>query len=100
MPAVTHHESAHRFEMETPHGVALIDYDRRDDGAAFVHTEVPEQDQGQGRGEALVRGALDQAREMGWVVVPLCPFVRAFIAGHPDYADLVPAADRARMGLG
>lgn len=100
MPSVTHNASDRRFEMETPHGTALIDYDRRSDGAAFIHTEVPEQDQGQGRGEALVKGALDLAREMGWAVVPLCPFVKAFIRKHPAYADLVPEADRKRMRLG
>lgn len=100
MPAVTHHAAAHRFELETPHGTAQAVYEPREGGAAFVHTEVPEADQGQGYGETLVRGALDAARERGWAVEPLCPFVRAFIAEHPAYADLVPAADRERMGLG
>ena len=38
----------------------------------------------------LVRWALDDVRARGLVLVPVCPFVKAFIARHPDeYGDLV-----------
>ena len=32
---------------------------------------------------------VDSARARGLSVVPLCPFVAAFIRRHPEYADLV-----------
>lgn len=65
----------------------------------FTHTEIDEAFEGRGLGSALARGALDAARERGLAVVPLCPFIRSWIAKHPDYVALVPEADRARFAL-
>jgi predicted GNAT family acetyltransferase len=45
------------------------------------------------------RPASDDARKRGLGVLPYCPFVRDWIAGHPEYADLVAAAQRAGFGL-
>ena len=55
----------------------------------FTHTEVDPAYEGQGIGGRLARAALDQARADGLRVVPRCPFIRAWIDKHPDYADLV-----------
>ena len=54
----------------------------------ILHTEVPKELNGQGIGSALVRGLLDQARAQGLKVMPLCPFVAAYMDKHPEYADL------------
>ena len=61
----------------------------------FTHTEVDPRFEGHGVGGRLVSQALDATREEGLAVIPVCPFVRAYIAGHPAYLDLVPAG-RAR----
>ncbi len=58
-----------------------------------MHTEVPTALNGRGIGSALVRGELDIARAQGLKVEARCPFVAAYIAKHPEYADL-PAARR------
>ena len=55
----------------------------------FTHTVVDPEYGGQGLASRLIRAALDATREEGLRVRPLCPFVRAFIEGHPDYADLL-----------
>jgi uncharacterized protein len=65
----------------------------------FTHTEIDDAFAGQGLGGVLVRGALDTARARGLAVLPSCPFVRAWIAKHPDYLDLVPTARRSDFGL-
>ena len=44
---------------------------------------------GKGVGSRLVRGALVQIRAEGMKVIPVCPFVKAWIADHPEYKDLV-----------
>ena len=60
-----------------------------DDVITFTHTEVDNAFEGQGVGSTLVRGELDAVRETGGLRVrPSCPFVRAWIDKHPDYADL------------
>lgn len=55
----------------------------------YLHTEVDEAFEGQGLASTLVRTELDAARAAGLRVRPQCPFVRAYIDRHPEYADLV-----------
>jgi predicted GNAT family acetyltransferase len=37
----------------------------------------------------LVRGALNTARDRGWRIVPICTYVRRYLARNPEYLDLV-----------
>jgi uncharacterized protein len=55
----------------------------------LVHTEVAPSAEGAGVGSHLVEAALDDIRARSLQVVPLFPFVAAYIRRHPDYADLV-----------
>ena len=54
--------------------------------------DAPERSRFEGRGLAsqLVRTALSDARSDGLSVLPFCPFVRSYIAGHTEFLDLVP----------
>jgi predicted GNAT family acetyltransferase len=64
-------------------------YELTDGVITFTHTEVDDAFEGRGVGSALVRWELDRVRADGdRRVRPLCPFVRAWIDEHPDYADL------------
>jgi predicted GNAT family acetyltransferase len=45
--------------------------------------------EGQGLAGTLVEGALQDLRERGLGVIPVCPFVRTWLRRHPEYADLV-----------
>jgi predicted GNAT family acetyltransferase len=66
----------------------------------LTHTEIDDAYEGRGLGSVLVRAALDSARGRGLSVRPDCPFVRAYVARHPDdYLALVPEELRARLGL-
>lgn len=76
-----------------------LDYLLRRELIALVHTDIDERFEGHGLGSRLIRFALDDARERRLAVLPFCPFVKSFIELHPEYADLVPAAMRARFGL-
>jgi uncharacterized protein len=40
-------------------------------------------------GDRLVAGALDDLRARGMKLLPLRPFVRAYLGRHPQDADLV-----------
>ncbi|HEY5941594.1 MAG TPA: GNAT family N-acetyltransferase [Solirubrobacterales bacterium] len=74
-------------------------YRRRPTGLAFIHTEIDDRFEGQGLGGRLVSFALDDARSRGLAVLPFCPFVKGYIARHPEYLDLVPEPKRADFGL-
>jgi uncharacterized protein len=58
-------------------------YHRRDDRIAFTHTEVDSACEGRGFGTRLVQAALEDARARGLEIVPLCPFVAAYVKRHP-----------------
>jgi predicted GNAT family acetyltransferase len=40
-------------------------------------------------GSTLVREMLDDIRSRNARLLPVCPFVRAYVQRHPEYADLV-----------
>jgi predicted GNAT family acetyltransferase len=55
----------------------------------LTHTETDPQFDGRGFASLLAKGALEDGRARGEKVVPLCPFIKAYIKRHPEYADLV-----------
>ena len=82
-----------QFEVTTEGGLAVLTYDRREGKLHLLHTGVPDEAEGQGIGGRLVRAALEQAREQGLKVVPHCSFARAYVARHPEFADVVQAPE-------
>ena len=62
-----------------------IRYTREEDGTVvLVHTEVDPAHKGEGLGNVLVQGALDDLRERGLVYRVVCPFVAAYLRRHPQ----------------
>jgi uncharacterized protein len=84
--SVRHNETANRYELDTPHGLAVAVYRQQGDSRLFTHTEVPPADEGHGLGAELVRAALDDTKARGFKIVPACSFVVAFVRRHPEYA--------------
>ena len=96
-PTVVNAPEASRYELRA--GDQLIGeaaYHRRNGRIAFTHTEVAEALEGRGLGSRLATEALEDARQEGLEVVPLCPFMARFIQEHPEYQDLVAADYRER----
>jgi uncharacterized protein len=90
----------HRFEVLTDGEVAgYAEYQLRPGQIMFTHTEIDEAYEGKGLGSVLVKHALDSARDRELAVLPLCQFVRGWIARHEDYLVLVPASARAKYDL-
>jgi predicted GNAT family acetyltransferase len=71
-----------RFELSVDGAVAFLTYERAGDSLTLIHTEVPEELRGHHLGEALIESALTAARSDGLRIVPLCPFVRAYLRKH------------------
>ena len=82
----------HRYEAVVDGYVAFAEYFLRGDVITFVHTVVPGELEGRGIGSALAKAALDDVRSRGLRVVPRCPFIRAYIERHDEYADLLDAS--------
>lgn len=86
---ITHNEQANRFETTLEGNTGYISYQKRDDKLVYDHTIVPKALGERGIGSALVKHALDYAREQHQQVVPQCSFVAAYIDKNPEYQDLV-----------
>jgi predicted GNAT family acetyltransferase len=82
---VTDNLAARRFELVIDGEMAVLNYERRGNALVFVHTEVPAVLRGRGVAEALVKAGLEAAQRQGLRIVPVCPFVRAFLRKHPEY---------------
>jgi predicted GNAT family acetyltransferase len=99
-PEVRHDTERQRYEIWVDDVRAgLTTYEEQDDAIAFLHTEIKDEFGGRGLASTLIGTALDDVRGSGRSVLPYCPFVRAYIQKHPEYADLVPLARRAQFGL-
>ena len=96
---VVRNDALKQFEAELDNSTALLQYRMSGHSIVFLHTEVPEAFEGRGVGSALARAGLDYARQQGLQVVPLCPFVDAYLRRHPDDLDLVDPRYRAQMGV-
>ena len=53
------------------------------------HTEVPQTLRGRGIGDRLVARAVDDARQAGIKIFPLCPFAAAQFRKHEAYRDVL-----------
>jgi hypothetical protein len=89
MAAVRDNTALSRFELETGGITAFVNY-RIDGGViTLLHTETPVQARGRGLASQLVQGVMENVRARGLKVVPRCAFVRAYLAKHPEFHDLV-----------
>jgi len=89
-----------RYELSLDGAVVgFISYHLRPGLIALVHTEVDESVRGRGLGDRMIRSALDDASARGLAVLPFCPFVKAFIERHREFAALVPDDYRETFGL-
>ncbi|MGI8577080.1 MAG: GNAT family N-acetyltransferase [Nocardioidaceae bacterium] len=95
MADVTDVPSEHRFVIEVDGARAgFVDYVVRDDTVVARHTEIDPAYAGQGLGSVLVKAVLDDIRDAGKKIRPVCPFVASYLSKHSEYDDLVaPAAD-------
>lgn len=68
---------------------AELTFTRRGEGQVSAdHTGAPEALRGTGAAAALVDAMVADARKQGFWIVPLCSYVAARYAKHPEWADV------------
>lgn len=97
---VTDNEAENRYEVHAEGEVAILVYQRQGKRITFSHTEVPPALEGRGIAGMLARAALEAARADGLEVVPLCPYVAAYIRRHQEYLPLVSKPYQAKITEG
>lgn len=89
MSEIANNKALHRYELAVDGHLAATYYKLDGGVITFIHTEVPPELGGKGIGSKLIKGALDQVRAEGLKVIAECPFVKAYLDKHPEYADLL-----------
>lgn len=91
--------SARRYRlMLNDEEVGYSEYDLVAPASILIkHTEVLPQYEGKGFGSHLVRAMLDDIREQGKTVIPICPYTMYYIRKHREYLDIVRADMRATL---
>jgi predicted GNAT family acetyltransferase len=83
---VTDNPAASRYEVflgDKLAGFAI--YELRPPRITFIHTEIDDAFEGHGLGSRLAHDALTDAYGRGLEVVARCPFIRRYIAEHPEF---------------
>lgn len=80
-----------RYVVRGPDGSeAEMTFTRAGEGQIIIdHTGVPDAFRGQGVGARLVARAVEDARQAGKKILPLCPFAAAQFRRHPEWADVL-----------
>ena len=86
---IIHNEQNNRFETTIDGQTGYISYQNQGNALIYDHTIVPQALGGRGVGSALVKYALNYARENDKKVIPQCSFVASYINKHAEYQDLV-----------
>ena len=79
-------ELMHRFELNIDGKIAFLEYQHQ--GAeilAFTHTFVPPELRGRNLAAILTKHALEDARQQGKKVAPLCSYVDAFMQRNKEF---------------
>lgn len=88
--SIVDNRERHRYLVRVAERVvAYSEYKLEPDRIVFTHTVVKPDFEGRGVGTRLAQFALDDARSRGLRIVPICPFIRAYLERHPQYADIV-----------
>lgn len=88
---VSYRPEAKRYvaKVEGSDAEAFIDVMPGDTVWIFSHVEVAASLEGQGVASRLVRAALADIRAQGLAIMPLCPYVLAYLRRHPEETDVV-----------
>ncbi|MBO1266642.1 GNAT family N-acetyltransferase [Arthrobacter cavernae] len=99
---INHNTEWERFEvLSDGRVIGKAAYKDYDDGRQriFYHTVINEEYGGQGLAGKLATEALDQTVAAGMKIVPVCAFIKKFVAKYPEYQAHVVAATPAHLSF-
>ncbi|HWD00885.1 MAG TPA: GNAT family N-acetyltransferase [Amycolatopsis sp.] len=87
---VVRDDKVHRYEIFADGKLAgFTQYRERGEETVFTHTEIDKAFGGRGLGSTLAKHALDDVVARGRTIVPVCPFIAAYLRKHAGYEDHV-----------
>lgn len=83
------HKEKNRFEFQIGQHVAVADYHINGNEISLPHVGVPKELEGQGIASALVLAVLKNIDARNLKLIPICPFVAAYVQRHPEWKRLL-----------
>ena len=88
--AVHRDEARHEYlALESDVEVATVQYTEAEGRVVLLTTTVVPAFRGRGIGDELIGYVLDDLRDRGARITVLCPVVRAFVALHSEYQEML-----------
>ena len=85
---IIHNEAENRFETWIDNRLSKLDYMQDGDTIVMTHVGVYPEHRGQGIAGKLTQVALEYAKERSFRVIPMCPYIAAYIRRNTRYEDL------------
>jgi len=85
---IIHNEAENRFETWIDNQLSKLDYMQDGDTIVMTHVGVYPEHRGQGIAGKLTQVALEYAKERSFRVIPMCPYIAAYIRRNTWYEDL------------
>lgn len=85
---VTHNSAENRFETWIEGQLSKLDYLEDDGTIVMTHVGVYPEHREQGVAGKLTKVALEYAKEKSLRVIPMCPYIAAYIRRNPEYVAL------------
>ncbi|MBS1512318.1 MAG: N-acetyltransferase [Bacteroidetes bacterium] len=90
--ALVKNDHLHRFEMMVGDSRVIIVFEQDNFTIKLLHTEVPPELEGKGAATAIIEKTLEYIEHNHLRLIPLCPFVIAYIKRHPQWKMLLDAS--------
>jgi len=87
--SISDNQDQHRYEMQIDDQLLILEYIKTKEVIYLTHTEVSKKLEGQGYGSEFVKAVLKDVEQNNWKLMPLCPFVAAYIKRHPEWQTLL-----------
>jgi predicted GNAT family acetyltransferase len=88
-PDILNNKERSRFETILNREYAFLEYILSENIMDLHHTFVPESMRGMGIAHSLAHYALEYVKANQIMVKITCPFVKKYLASHPEYLELL-----------
>jgi len=85
---IIHNEAEDRFEVVINGYLSKLDYTLDQDTMVMTHVGVHPELRGRGVAGRLTQFALEYAKARSLRVIPMCPYVGAYLRRNPQYLEL------------
>lgn len=88
-----------RYELPVEGEIAVVTYNLSPPNLMITETLVPVKLEGRGIASRLAKHVIEDARQRGLLILPVCPFFSSYFQKHPEHADVVHPTYRQILGL-